>query len=102
MFKFIVNPNDFGQSVENLFYLSFLIRDGKCAFEVTEEGEPTICASSHLDPYTLRSRRLHTDACDEPSQDEYANGLRKRQLVMELDMATWRVCLLPLVLIFLD
>lgn len=27
-FNFIVNPKSFGQSVENLFYVSFLIRDG--------------------------------------------------------------------------
>lgn len=46
LFKFIVNPNDFGQSVENMFYLSFLIRDGKCAFEIEEEtGEPVISRS---------------------------------------------------------
>jgi hypothetical protein len=42
IFKFVVNPNDFAQSVENIFYLSFLIRDGKVAFE-TENGEPVIC-----------------------------------------------------------
>ncbi|KZT01901.1 uncharacterized protein LAESUDRAFT_730800 [Laetiporus sulphureus 93-53] len=71
LFKFIVNPNDFGQSVENLFYLSFLIRDGKCALEA-EEGEPMIYF------------------CDQPSEDDYAQGLKKRQLVMEFDMATWR------------
>lgn len=44
LFKFIINPNDFGQSVENMFYLSFLIRDGKCAFELDEKTrEPMIC-----------------------------------------------------------
>ena len=43
LFKFIINPHDFGQSVENLFYLSFLIRDGKCALSV-ESGEPKISA----------------------------------------------------------
>ena len=43
IFRFIINPHDFGQSVENLFYLSFLIRDGKCAFMTDEEtGEPAI------------------------------------------------------------
>lgn len=42
IFKFVINPKDFAQSVENIFYLSFLIRDGKVAFE-TEDGEPVIC-----------------------------------------------------------
>lgn len=42
VFKFIINPDNFAQSVENIFYLSFLIRDGKAAFE-TKDGEPIIC-----------------------------------------------------------
>ncbi|KZT19054.1 hypothetical protein NEOLEDRAFT_1246067 [Neolentinus lepideus HHB14362 ss-1] len=71
LFRFIVNPHDFGQSVENLFYLSFLIRDGKCALD-TESGEPTILL------------------CEPPTEDDYQNGLKKRQLVMEFDQATWR------------
>ncbi|KAI0338105.1 hypothetical protein BDW22DRAFT_1338385 [Trametopsis cervina] len=71
LFRFIINPDDFGQSVENMFYLSFLIRDGKCALEV-EEGEPIIFI------------------CEAPSADDYEEGLKKQQMVMELDMATWR------------
>ncbi|KAF7983272.1 hypothetical protein HWV62_22912 [Athelia sp. TMB] len=44
MFQFIINPDDFAQSVENLFHLSFLIRDGTCAMELDEESqEPMIC-----------------------------------------------------------
>ncbi|TCD71108.1 nuclear protein [Steccherinum ochraceum] len=72
LFRFVLNPSDFAQSVENLFYLSFLIRDGDCALNINEEGEPEIYA------------------CQRPSKDEYDNGLRKQQLVLELDMATWR------------
>ena len=45
IFKLVINPNDFAQSVENIFYLSFLIRDGKVAFEKNEEGESVVCAS---------------------------------------------------------
>ena len=52
LFRFFINPSDFAQSVENLFYLSFLIRDGECALEM-EDGEPVICAS-----YTRSSRAL--------------------------------------------
>ena len=43
LFKFVINPKNFAQSVENIFYLSFLIRDGKVALETNEEGEPMIC-----------------------------------------------------------
>lgn len=42
LFKFVINPHDFAQSVENIFHLSFLIRDGECALDV-EDGEPMIC-----------------------------------------------------------
>ncbi|KAF9222677.1 hypothetical protein BS17DRAFT_755777 [Gyrodon lividus] len=72
IFKFVVNPNDFAQSVENLFYLSFLIRDGECAFEIGDDGEPIIMR------------------CEQPTMDERAAGVHARQIVMEFDMATWK------------
>jgi hypothetical protein len=43
LFKFVVNPHSFAQSVENIFYLSFLIRDAKVALETNDDGEPVIC-----------------------------------------------------------
>ncbi|KAI0631545.1 Nse4 C-terminal-domain-containing protein [Trametes polyzona] len=73
LFKLIVNPNDFGQSVENMFYLSFLIRDGKCAFQIEEEtGEPVVML------------------CEQPTAEDYEEGLAKHQIVFEFDMETWR------------
>ncbi|KAJ8455407.1 hypothetical protein ONZ45_g18956 [Pleurotus djamor] len=72
LFRFIINPNDFAQSVENLFYLSFLIRDGRVAFEV-QDGDPVIYP------------------CEPPTDDDrLKDGLKKRQLVMQFDMETWR------------
>lgn len=72
LFRFVINPDDFGQSVENLFYLSFLIRDGKCALEIDEEtAEPMIFL------------------CEQPSEEDYKQGIQKQQIVLELDMATW-------------
>jgi len=62
----------FAQSVENMFYLSFLIRDGKVSLDTDEKGEPTICC------------------CEQPTPDDYTQGLRKQQIVFELDMATWK------------
>ena len=40
-FKFVVNPESFAQTVENLFYVSFLIRDGKVAYYI-EDDEPML------------------------------------------------------------
>ena len=40
LFKFVVNPFSFGQTVENMFYTSFLIRDGKFGISVDDRGLP--------------------------------------------------------------
>ncbi|KAJ7783302.1 Nse4 C-terminal-domain-containing protein [Mycena metata] len=71
LFKFVINPNDFAQSVENIFYLSFLIRDGKVALETQDNGEVVIFI------------------CQQPDDNDYISGLKKRQIVLEFDMATW-------------
>jgi hypothetical protein len=39
LLKFIINPASFGQSVENMFYLSFLIRNGLANMEIEEDEE---------------------------------------------------------------
>ena len=57
LFRFVINPHDFAQSVENLFYLSFLIRDGECALEIEEDGEPVICAS-YFSSFSLALRLI--------------------------------------------
>ncbi len=76
-FKFIINPHSFEQSVENLFYFSFLIRDGKAAWDIKEDKEPIICKhvqfsraiSYLLDVYNLkfdatpRLRKITTRIC---------------------------------------
>ncbi|KAJ6492867.1 Nse4 C-terminal-domain-containing protein [Mycena vitilis] len=75
LFRAVINPESFAQSVENIFYLSFLIRDAKVAFEISEDAEPVIFA------------------CQEPSDEdrEAAGGvLLKQQLIFEFDMATWK------------
>lgn len=41
-FRFIVHPKSFGQTVENLFYVSFLIRDGSVGVGEDGDGLPTL------------------------------------------------------------
>nr|CAG8550609.1 13243_t:CDS:2 [Entrophospora candida] len=40
-FNFIINPHSFGQTVENIFYLSFLVRDGKVSID-DDSGQPIL------------------------------------------------------------
>ena len=94
LFRFITNPNDFAQSVENLFYLSFLIRDGECALEIEEDGEPVICTFQSVDCETLLIRCAVI--CEQPQLSDYQEGLRKQQLVFEFDIPTWEVSASPL------
>lgn len=32
--------------------------------------------------------------CEQPNDQDYAAGLKKRQMVMEFDMTAWKVCYL--------
>lgn len=47
LFDFAINPNSFGQTVENLFYVSFLIREGSAKVETDKDGLPLLSALIH-------------------------------------------------------
>lgn len=83
IFEFFINPNDFAQSVENLFYLSFLIRDGKAVFDI-EDGVPVICKRRCLTFQLLashsvcRSMRSPDPRTIRGGLEEKTNGIRIR------------------------
>lgn len=43
LFRLFVNPDSFAQSVENLFYTSFLVKEGRVGIDVKDDGEIMIC-----------------------------------------------------------
>ena len=42
LFHFTVNPKSFGQTVENLFYVPFLMKDGLVGIEFDSDGIPSL------------------------------------------------------------
>lgn len=42
LMRFVVNPKSFGQTIENLFYISFLIRDGRVEVDFDDYSLPAI------------------------------------------------------------
>ncbi|KAI1141126.1 hypothetical protein F5Y05DRAFT_376456 [Hypoxylon sp. FL0543] len=73
LLKFIVNPHSFGQTVENMFYVSFLIRDGRIKIDFDDNGLPA------LHPV---NREEETG----PSK----HRAQKQQAVFPIDMKLWR------------
>ena len=45
LFDFVINPFSFAQTVENIFYISFLIKEGKFGVQDDDDGLPTLCKS---------------------------------------------------------
>ncbi|WEW55949.1 hypothetical protein PRK78_001384 [Emydomyces testavorans] len=73
LFKFCINPKSFGQTVENLFYVSFLVRDGSVGVDTDANEFPTL----HPSEPALAS-------------EAQRKGLQRRQAVFSLDFETWR------------
>ena len=74
--------------MENLFYLSFIIREGQCGLQITDEGEPEICGCTLM--WSDLSLTRVTVAKQQPTDQDYAQGIKKNQMVIELTMDDWK------------
>ncbi|KAI0467468.1 hypothetical protein F4859DRAFT_245663 [Xylaria cf. heliscus] len=72
LLKFVVNPKSFGQTVENMFYVSFLIRDGAIQIEFDENGLPSLQPTAGQDPTATK------------------RDAQRHQAVLSIDMPMWR------------
>jgi non-structural maintenance of chromosomes element 4 len=80
-FKFVVHPQSFSQTVENLFYLSFLIRDAKAYVHVDDNND-----------LILGNSRSNKETAEPPTPEQLQDPeFVKMQNILHLDMATWRV-----------
>ena len=41
-FRFVIDPNDFGQTVENIFHMAFVIKEGHAEIRLDNDGLPII------------------------------------------------------------
>ena len=78
-YQFVINPRSFSQTVENLFYVSFLIRDCKVAVSRFEdEGEDGLLLIETAEPPTV------------DMQQESDGQYQRIQNILQFDMDDWR------------
>lgn len=73
LFRFVVNPHSFAQTVENLFYVSFLVKDGYVTINTDSDGLPT-----------LRVTKQRT------AEERQSKGGSRHQAIFSLTFETWR------------
>ncbi|OAA60540.1 nuclear protein qri2 [Niveomyces insectorum RCEF 264] len=78
LIRFAVNPHSFAQTVENFFYISFLVRDGRVGLAYDDNGLPSIYPISDEESELAKENNAREE------------DTRKHQLILSIDMALWR------------
>ncbi|OLN94062.1 Non-structural maintenance of chromosome element 4 [Colletotrichum chlorophyti] len=78
LLRFVVNPKSFGQTVENMFYVSFLIRDGKVGIDFDSNEYPSLAPIGGDE----------TDEDGNPKREKTTP--QKQQAIFSMDMQTWQ------------
>lgn len=71
LFKFVVNPFSFSQTIENIFYLSFSVQDARAKIQIIGDSFPIVVCVDNL------------------TEDELM--MENRQFVFEMTMDNWKV-----------
>lgn len=92
LMRFVVNPKSFGQTVENIFYVSFLIRDGRIEIEYDEYDLPALGKhDTSFIPSCVAHNNEIAPVIREDHEDESARqGSAKHQAVLSIDMQAWQ------------
>ncbi|XP_067950397.1 EP300-interacting inhibitor of differentiation 3-like [Watersipora subatra] len=77
-YEFVTDPNSFGITVENMFHVSFLIRDGLAEISLDEDGLPAIKPTIYGLDGTFEGR------------ERELQSLPRRQVVNNITMDQWR------------
>lgn len=80
LFEYVLNPFSFSQSVENLFYMSFLVHDGKVKLDVDEFNVPVISPQPELP----------VDPIERRAEERRRAQAAPHQMIFDLDYQTWR------------
>lgn len=75
-FHFVLHPTSFSSTVENIFHVSFLVRDGFVKLYYDDSGMPVIEPAA--------------DAKKENASRTNRNGYSKKQNILSIDMTVWK------------
>ncbi|KAJ6786786.1 hypothetical protein PWT90_03127 [Aphanocladium album] len=91
LMRFVVNPRSFGQTVENIFYVSFLIRDGRIEIEYDDYDLPALGKVDNSPWLKKPAYNKIAPVIRQDHDDEAARqGSAKHQAVLSIDMQAWR------------
>ncbi|XP_022091752.1 non-structural maintenance of chromosomes element 4 homolog A-like [Acanthaster planci] len=72
LFEFVINPHSFSETVENIFHLSFLVKDGHAEVRLDDDRLPIIIPTT---PYVEGQTNEQVD---------------RKQVMISLDMQQWK------------